>query len=42
MTLCIDPTGVIEKNNLMKIENRSVNFVFMFSSCAVCVFHHSS
>jgi len=44
MTLRIDPTGVIEKkkNNLTKIENRSVNLVFMFSRCTVCMFHHSS
>jgi len=42
MTPCIDPTGVIAKNNLMKIENRSVNLVFMFSRCTVCMFHHSS
>jgi len=42
MTLCIDPTGVIEKNNLTEIENRSINLAFMFSRCTVCMYHHSS
>ena len=31
MNLRIDPTGVIKKNNLTKIENRSWNLVLMFS-----------